>query len=587
MYVVATAGHVDHGKSTLVRALTGMEPDRWAEERRRGMTIDLGFAWTDLPSGATVAFVDVPGHERFVPNMLAGVGAVPAALFVVAADEGWMPQSGEHLAALDALGVRHGLLAVTRSDLADPAPATARAVAEISRTSLGEVEAVAVGSPAGMGLPALRAALDRLLARLPTPDVDAPVRLWIDRCFTVRGSGTVVTGTLAAGRLEAGDELELAPGSGIVRVRALQMLARPVGEAIAVARVAVNLRGAEPDALRRGDALLTPRRFLLTSILDVRVHGDRVAALPHSVMLHVGSAAVAARVRPLGADTARLTLSRALPLRIGDRGLLRDPGQHHIAGGATVLDVAPPALDRRGAAAERARLLGTLHGQPDERSEVSRRGVIKRTDLERMGVTPTAPPLTGEWLIDPDLRQAMRARLGPLVADWMRDHPLESGPPVEVMRRALRLPDRSLLHALISPPFTVRDGRVVRLDDKPGLPPSIAEAIEELRTDLAADPFAAPDAARLAELRRGPRELAAAARAGALVRIGEGVVLLPGSVERSVSVLAALVQPFTLSEAKQALRTTRRVAVPLMELLDRRRLTERLPDDRRRVRVPE
>jgi selenocysteine-specific elongation factor len=555
------------------------------------MTIDLGFAWTDLPSGATVAFVDVPGHERFVPNMLAGVGAVPAAVFVVAADEGWMPQSAEHLAALDALGVRHGLLAVTRSDLADPAAATARAVAEISRTSLGEVEAIAVSPPAGTGLPALRAALDRLLARLPTPDLEAPVRLWIDRRFTVRGSGTVVTGTLAAGRLAAGDELELAPGSRTVRVRALQTLARPVGEASAVARVAVNLRGAEPDALRRGAALLTPRRFHMTSILDVRVHGDPVAGLPRSVVLHVGSAAVAARVRPLGADTARLTLGRELPLRIGDRGLLRDPGQHHIAGGATVLDVAPPALNRRGAAAERARLIARMDGQPDVRSELSRRGVIRRTDLERMGVTPTSAPITpitGDWLIDPDLRQAMQARLGPLVADWTRDHPLEPGPPVEAIRRALRLPDRSLVHALLSPPFTVRDGRVVRRDDRPGgLPSSIAEAIEKLRTDLDADPFAAPDAARLAELRLGPRELAAAERAGALVRIAEGVVLLPGSVERSVSVLATLTQPFTVSEAKQALGTTRRVAVPLMEFLDRRRLTERLPDDRRRVRRPE
>jgi selenocysteine-specific elongation factor len=204
-----------------------------------------------------------------------------------------------------------------------------------------------------------------------------------------------------------------------------------------------------------------------------------------------------------------------------------------------------------------------------------------------MGVTAPPPPLTGDWLIDPDLRQAMQARLGPLVADWMRDHPLEHGPPVDVVRRALGLPDRSLVHALASPLFTIRDGRVVRHDDGPGLPQSVAEAIEKLRTDLGADPFGAPDAARLAELRLGPRELAAAARAGALVRIADGVVLLPGSVERSVSVLSTLDQPFTLSEAKQALRTTRRVAVPLLELLDRRRLTERLPDDRRRVRMPE
>src|SRR5690606_15267811 len=175
VYVVATAGHVDHGKSTLIQALTGMQPDRWAEERRRGLTIDLGFAWTDLPSGATVAFVDVPGHERFVPNMLAGIGAVPAALFVVAADEGWMPQSAEHLAALDALDVRHAVLAVTRADLADPAPAAAQARAELARTALGEVEAVAVSAPHGRGLDDLTAALDRLLLRLPAPDADAPV----------------------------------------------------------------------------------------------------------------------------------------------------------------------------------------------------------------------------------------------------------------------------------------------------------------------------------------------------------------------------------------------------------------------------
>ena len=188
MYVVATAGHVDHGKSTLVRALTGMEPDRWAEERRRGLTIDLGFAWAELRPDVTVAFVDVPGHERFVPNMLAGIGPVPAALFVVAADEGWMPQSAEHLAALNALDVRHGLCVITRSDLADPAPATEQARAEIARSSLGDVEAVAVSAPAGTGMDELRAALGRLLAQLPRPDLDAPVRLWIDRSFSIRNT---------------------------------------------------------------------------------------------------------------------------------------------------------------------------------------------------------------------------------------------------------------------------------------------------------------------------------------------------------------------------------------------------------------
>ena len=350
MHVVATAGHVDHGKSTLVRALTGMEPDRWAEERRRGMTIDLGYAWTDLPSGATLAFVDVPGHERFVPNMLAGVGPVPAAMLVVGADEGWMPQSAEHLAALDALGVTHGLLVVTRSDLADPATAIRQAQERIAKTSLGTVEAVAVSGATGAGLDDLRAALDRLVAALPPADPDAPVRLWVDRAFTISGSGTVVTGTLGAGTLRAGDTLAL--GDRDVRVKGLQSLGRPAERVAAVARVAVNLRNLPKDAVGRGDALLTPGAFRHTDLVDVRVHGDPVADLPATLVLHIGSAAVAVTVRPLGKDTARLRLQRALPLRIGDRALLRDPGRHHVAGGVTVLD---PLPHRRCAAAARPR----------------------------------------------------------------------------------------------------------------------------------------------------------------------------------------------------------------------------------------
>ena len=288
MHVIATAGHVDHGKSTLVRALTGMEPDRWAEERRRGMTIDLGFAWTALPSGEVVAFVDVSGHERFVPNMLAGVGPAPAALVAVAADEGWMPQSAEHLAALDALGVRHGLLVVTRTDLADPGGAAARARAEIAATSLGRVETVPVGAATGDGPDALRAALDRLVARLPAPDAAAPVRLWVDRSFTIRGSGTVVTGTLGAGQASLGDELELAGTGRTVRVRGMQALGESVPSVTAVARVALNLRGVDRQQLRRGDALLTPGRFEVTDLIDVRLHGDPVTALPATVTMHVG-----------------------------------------------------------------------------------------------------------------------------------------------------------------------------------------------------------------------------------------------------------------------------------------------------------
>ncbi|MGH3946910.1 MAG: selenocysteine-specific translation elongation factor, partial [Pseudonocardiaceae bacterium] len=286
MHVVATAGHVDHGKSTLVRALTGMEPDRWAEERRRGMTIDLGFAWTTLPTGSTVAFVDVPGHERFVPNMLAGVGPVPAVMFVVAADEGWMPQSREHLEALHALDVRHGLLVVTRSDLMDPELACEEALEHLASSSLGRVAAVCVSGVTGAGLDTLRAALGELVAGLPAPDVTADVRLWVDRAFTIRGAGTVVTGTLAGGTIHLGDQLVLAPGGRRVSVRGLQSLGAPVESAPAVARVAVNLRGLPLTAVRRGHALLTPGMWLATRTVDVRLAGAAADELPRQVVLH-------------------------------------------------------------------------------------------------------------------------------------------------------------------------------------------------------------------------------------------------------------------------------------------------------------
>src|SRR5262244_3310852 len=347
MQVIATAGHVDHGKSTLVRALTGMEPDRWEAERRRGLSIDLGFAWLTLPSGERLAFVDVPGHERFVPNMLAGVGPVPAVMFVVAADEGWMPQSAEHLAAIDALAISRGLLVVTRADLTDPAPALREAAERTRGTSLGAVDALAVSGVTGQGLPELRAALDRLTARLPVSDPGAPVRLWVDRAFGIRGSGTVVTGTLPAGTIGAGDELLAAPSLRPARVRGIQALKEQ----------AERVSGVAPAALARGTALVTPGAWALTAVVDVRLAVPAAAARPpRELVLHIGTARTTARVRVLGGAVARLALDRPLPLHVGDRVLLRMPGAvpQPTAGasrpswpavtGATVLDVAPPPL---------------------------------------------------------------------------------------------------------------------------------------------------------------------------------------------------------------------------------------------------
>jgi selenocysteine-specific elongation factor len=582
VYVVATAGHVDHGKSTLVRALTGMEPDRWAEERRRGMTIDLGFAWTDLPSGETVAFVDVPGHERFVPNMLAGVGPVPAVLFVVAADEGWMPQSAEHLAALHALGVHSGLLVVTRADRADPAPAVARALAEIGATSFGTVEAVVASGHTGAGMDDLRAALGRLVRRLPAPDPAAPVRLWVDRAFTIRGAGTVVTGTLPAGRITVGDELSL-DGRPVV-VRGLQSMGQARDTVTGTARVAVNLRGVPLSAVGRGAALLTPGGWLSTDLLDLRLAGDPAADLPATLTLHAGSAAVLAHVRPLGTDTVRLRLDRPVPLRIGDRGALRDPGRHRVAAGITVLDVRPPALRRRGAAAARASTLSTMDGVPDGAAELRRRRLVRAGELRAMGAEPPAPPVVADWLVDPAAWAELGAALAEAVAAHAAAHPLEHGLPVEAARQRLRLPDARLVRALATGALSIRDGRVVPAGRGPEVPARIAEALRAITADLAAEPFAAPEAHRLTGLGLGSRELAALVRAGALVRIADGIYLLPGAPEAAAAMLRTLPQPFTLSQARQALGTTRRVAVPLLELLDATGVTERCADNRRRTR---
>jgi selenocysteine-specific elongation factor len=579
--VIATAGHVDHGKSALVRALTGMEPDRWAEERRRGLTIDLGFAWTTLPSGRRLAVVDVPGHERFVGNMLAGVGSVPAALVVVAADDGWSAQTTEHVAVLDALGVRHALLAVTKADLADPAPVLADVRERLAATSMGGVSGIAVSALTGEGLPELTTALEALLAALPAADPEAPVRLWIDRAFTIRGAGTVVTGTLAAGTVSAGDRLRL--GDRDVVVRGVQSLGTPVERATATARVALNLRGVAVEEVSRGDALLTPRAFRSTAVVDVALTTGVEERLPAELVVHVGSATVGTRLRPLDGAVVRLRLASALPLRVGDRLLLRNPGSRRVLA-ADVLDVDPPELRRRGAARQRAaELISRPGGAEGASAELARRRIVRADDFVAMG-WPVPPDATahGPWLLAVGVSEELAARVPQVVTRYRQLRPLEPGPPVEVLRRALEVPDAELLTSVVRSPFVLRDGRVV--DDAAALPPDVQRAVDEIRRRLAVDPFAAPEAPELAEAGLGTKELAAVVRSGQLVRIADGVVLAPDVASEARARLAALPQPFTLSQARQAWATSRRVAVPLMEWLDARGITERLPDNTRRLR---
>jgi selenocysteine-specific elongation factor len=583
MYVVATAGHVDHGKSALVRALTGMEPDRWAEERRRGLTIDLGYAWATLPSGEELAFVDVPGHQRFIGNMLAGIGPAPAVLFVVAADEGWCAQSEEHLAAVHALRLDHGLLAVTRCDLADPTAVIADARGRITRSSLGAVDAVAVSAVTGAGVPELRGTLDRLAARLPVPDPTARVRLWVDRAFTISGSGTVVTGTLGAGTVAVGDKLELRDRT--VLVRRVQTLGRSRDRVSAAARVALNLRGVARTEVARGDVLVQPGAWHWTSTLDVRLDAD--LDRPANLVLHIGTAAVPVRLRQLGADQARLTLPRPVPLQAGDRAILRDAGRQTLATGLLVLDADPPALTRRGAAVRRAAELADATGVPDARSEVRRRGLVRRQHLEGLGVTLDDlgdVRQVGDWLVATATWQGWLAALPAALDEWHANSPLDVGIPLEALRRRLGIPERELLKSLIEETaLRVEDGRVARADQGASLGP-VEAAVRAVRDRLEQAPFAAPERHDLDALGLGRRELAAAERAGRLLRISDDVVLLPDAADAALRALRTLPQPFTTSQAREALGTTRRVAIPLLEYLDEHGQTERVDQLSRRVR---
>lgn len=577
MYVVATAGHVDHGKSTLVRALTGMEPDRWAEERRRGLTIDLGFAWSTLPSGARIAFVDVPGHERFVTNMLAGLGPAPAVMLVVAADEGWMPQSEEHLQAIAALGTPHLLLVVTKGDLG-PADATlAQARARIDAVGLPQPAAAVVSATAGEGLTELRRALDELVARSPAPDVDAPIRLWVDRAFTIRGAGTVVTGTLSAGRLKMGDALTLLPAQRQVVVRGLQSLHTELPQVEATARVAVNLRGVDRDDIARGMALVTAGDW--TSVAELDVLGE-TTALPTAVVAHIGAAAVPATLRPLGDKAARLRLSSALPLHYGDRLLLRDPASRAVAA-VDVADLRPRPLRRRGD----ARAVGDdLRVPADADEEVTRRGLCTVAELRAAGLAgPTRRAVAvDDWRIDPDSWAALRAQLHTDTATATAG--VDAGVPLSALRRQLDLPADRLVAALVAelPDRRQVGGRVRPVEQSPvDLP-----GLDTLLKRLAEAPLDAPDADELADLGLGRAELAHAVRTGLLTRLAEGVYVAAGADETALGVLAGLDQPFTVAAARQRLGSTRRVVVPLLEHLDATRRTRRLPDGKRLLTPP-
>ena len=602
MFVVATAGHVDHGKSTLVRALTGMEPDRWAEERRRGLTIDLGFAWTTLASGRDVAFVDVPGHERFLGNMLAGLGPVPAVCFVVAADEGWQAQSSDHRDAIAALGITHGIVVLTRSDRAPGGvdEVLARVRAELAGTGLRDAPVVTVSAVTGAGLEELRSTLDNLVASLPRPEPDSRMRLWIDRSFTISGAGTVVTGTLAAGTLTQGDRLLFlghdsagTDTASTVSVRALHSCNRAVESIGPTSRVAVNIRSGVPaDAIHRGDVLVLEDSWPVVDTVDVRrTMGASFEDAPGQLVVHIGTASVAARIRPFDGEHARLMLDRPIPLELGDRLVLRASGSRAVLAGAQILDVDPPALSRRGDSSRRAGALAAMSPGGDALTEVARRGAVRVQELRRMGVSgldqPPAGVLNvGEWWVHEPVLEAWTKRLRTAVEQLAERDPLAAGLSLGAARDLIG-PAGGALGALLetivqAAGLEYRAGFISLPGGSSGLGPAEA-GISALEHRLRTEPFAAPEAYDLEILGLGARELAAAERSGRLLRLGDGVVLLPRAPALAMRELSALPQPFTTSEARKALGTTRRVAIPLLEHRDSRGWTRRLDGSRRTI----
>ncbi|MFC7850613.1 selenocysteine-specific translation elongation factor [Arthrobacter sp. NPDC057388] len=594
MFVVATAGHVDHGKSTLVRALTGMEPDRWAEERRRGLTIDLGFAWTRLASGKDVAFVDVPGHERFLGNMLAGLGPAPVVCFVVAADEGWQAQSSDHRDAVAALGISHGIVVLTRSDRAPGGvdEVLARVRSELAGTGLRDAPAVTVSAVDGTGLGELRRALDDMLGSLPEPEPEARVRLWIDRSFTISGAGTVVTGTLTAGTLAQGDRLLLLghADAGPVSVRALHSCNRSAHSVGPSSRVAVNLRSRlSADAIHRGDVLLTEDSWPVVDTIDVRrTMGASFTDAPGQLLVHIGTAAVPGRLRPFDPDHARLALGRRLPLELGDRLVLRATGSRSVLAGAQILDVDPPALDRRGDSSRRAGVLAAMSPGGDALTEVARRGAVRVEELRRMGLSGLAripdgvKAFGGLWVYE-TVFDAWRRRLRSAVEQLSEQDPLAAGLSHGAAGDLIGPGGGALLAEVVREAGLVQRAGFISL---PGQRQDLGAAeagIATLENRLEIAPFAAPEAHDLDALGLGARELAAAERSGRLLRLGDGVVLLPRAPALAMRELAALPQPFTASEARKALGTTRRVAIPLLEYLDSRGWTRRLDSSRRTI----
>src|SRR5437899_5632562 len=557
--VVGTAGHIDHGKTWLVRALTGKDTDRLPEERARGISIDLGYAPLELPGGLHLSLVDVPGHERFVRNMVAGATGIDLFLLVIDAAEGARPQTLEHLAILRLLGVERGVVAVTEADAVE-ADALELAVADATGLVPG-AEVVAVSARAGAGLDELRAALARAAEAVERPERFAATRLWIDRAFSLRGVGTVVTGTLWSGSIATGDLLRLEPNGRTVRARSVQVHDQPVEEAQAGQRVAVNLPAIERGDLHRGQALVEPGHYPVSYRLAVVL--DELEPVPAAVKVHLGTADVAARVVRDGRH-AQLRLEEPVVAARGDRFVLRT---ETTVGGGRVIDPAPP----RRLEPERLEILE--RGDPGEIVSLLTAEPVTTTALQAMGLwTPAqlaessaAVDLAGDWAYRPTWLEGVRTVVRERLVERAEANPLDPGIPLADL-----LPQEPWAPAIL-PLLHVerRDGKAYA----PGAAASLgdrAEAAERLEAELTAEGIA-----RVQDTKLG----AFLESAGRLKRVGDGFAVSSELYERGREALQTL-EPITLAGFRDALGISRRTAQLLLERFDADGLTRRVGDER-------
>ncbi len=617
MYVIGTAGHVDHGKSTLVQALTGIDPDRLREEKERGMTIDLGFAWLQLPSGQEVSIVDVPGHERFIKNMLAGVGGIDLALLVIAADEGVMPQTREHLAILDLLEVTHGAVVLTKKDLVDDdwlELVMAEVQEIISSTSLANAPLVAVSAMTREGLPELLQTIDELLKETPPPRDTGRPRLPIDRVFTISGFGTVVTGTLLDGVFKVGQEVEVAPRALRSRIRGLQTHKHKVEDATPGSRVAMNLSGVATDDLARGDIVTFPNWLRGTQAVDVRLRlvVDLPKPLAHnaSVTFHSLASETAAKVRLLDAPElepghqgwAQIRLQEPLAIAKGDFFILRS--SQGTIGGGTVVDPSPKR-HRRFHEATLANLQTLERGTPAEillqnlekiePAEVS--ALMKTSSFSQQDTKNAIAAMVAEGevfvlglkgldanalLLSAGAWRRLEDTAKQTLTEFHRQFPLRSGMPKEELRSRLRLSSRAgaeTVERLLQTGIIAEQGPLVRIPEHlVSLSPAQEAQAKAAIAALEKDRYSPPS-----DVKADPGVISALAEQRRIVRINEDIIYSAPVYDEMLARITAHLKDngkVTVGEVRDMFQTSRKYALALMEHMDQQRITRRLGDER-------